>query len=69
MTKPVFVPEVIYAYLAENITNEQYEVQIAQNNTLELGEYIENGTTVDSLKVYLFIGEVEYGIYQKESIN
>ena len=48
-----FVPEVIFAHLAENITAKEYELEIgkgaSENNSIELGKYISNGTTIRSL--------------------
>ena len=43
------IEEGIYPYLEKDITSQQYDVQIGEETSIELGKYIGNGTTVNSL--------------------
>ena len=55
------IEEGSYAYLEEDITSQQYEVQIGEETSIELGKYNGNGTTVNSLKIFYFIEGIKYG--------
>lgn len=64
----VIPKEECVSYLATNITDTHYELQIGRENPVDLGRYVENGTRVHHLKAFFFMGEIQYGKVPKEQI-